>query len=120
MTQMRIKRFNESAEEGDMSLRTIDFEEAKRWIVDNYEDSRVVEMLDDEILEWVDREGMEEEGYESEYDWYIDYGRGEAESAVTEDIVGELKRNFELTFDPISGDTNLYEFLRQAYQCLDY
>lgn len=119
---MRIRRFNESVD-GDAEAGVggaIGFEEAKRWIIDNYDESRVIDMLDQEILEWVDREQMEAEEYESEYDWYIDYGRGEAESAVTEEIVRDLRDNHELAFDPMSEDTSLYTFIRQAHQCLDY
>lgn len=114
---MRIRRFNESAgDEGDGA----GYEAAKQWVVDNYDEARVIDMLDQEILEWVDQGQMEDEGYESEYDWYIDYGMGEAESAVADDIVRDLRDSIDIGFDPKSDDTPMYAFLRQAYPCLDY
>lgn len=51
-----------------------------------YSSERVAEMLDEEILNWVDSE-WEAEGYDSEYDWYSDYGNGEAEDVIILEIM---------------------------------
>jgi len=118
MTQMRIRRFNESVD-GDAGAG-MDFESAKRWLIENFDDERVVAMLDEEIPEWVDRESMENEGYESDYDWYIDYGRGQAESAVVKQLVDEVSAVRGLSFDPSGESTDLYAFIRQTHLCLDY
>jgi len=119
MTSMRIRRFNESVD--DKTEIGMDFESAKKWLIENFDEDRVVAMLDEEILEWVDREMMDNEGYESEYDWYIDYGRGEAESAVVKQIVDEVSSaGGGLSFDPSDESTDLYTFLRQTHLCLDY
>lgn len=106
-----IKRFNENNKE------KISFEEAKNWIKDKYSELKVAEMLDEEINsgKWVDTEQMEEEGYDSEYDYYVDYGRGEAEDAVMDQIVSELKNNHELDFDPHSDSSNIYDFLSDEF-----
>jgi hypothetical protein len=106
-----IRKFNENNKE------KISFEEAKQWIKDKYSELKVAEMLDEEISSgnWVDKDQMEEEGYDSEYDYYVDYGRGEAESEVMDQIVSELRNNFELSFDPHSDDNNIYDFLSDEF-----
>lgn len=107
-----LKKFNENQK------TLISFEDAKSWIKDNYSEDRVNSMFDDEILNWVDREQMEDEGFESEYDWYIDYGRGEAEQEIIDSILNDLRNNFELEFDIFSDDTDIFEFLKNEYHCL--
>ena len=91
-----IKKFNEDVN------RKLTFEEAQEWIKSNYPEEKITDMFDEEVSSgnWTDREQMEEEGYDSEYDYYIDYGRGEAESAVIDQIIVDLKSKNELDFDP--------------------
>jgi hypothetical protein len=107
-----LKKFNENTSE------KISFEDAKKWIKDNYTKDRVIEMLDEEIASgnWTDKEQMEEEGYDSDYDYYVDYGRGEAEDAVMDQIIDDLKSHFELDFDTIGDETNIYDFLRDEFE----
>lgn len=109
-----IKKFNENLN------RSLSFEEAKEWIKQNYRPETVTEMFDEEVANgnWIDKEQMEEEGYDSEYDYYIDYGHGEAEDAVANQIINSLKAEFEIEFDTIGDDTNLYDFLKNEYDCL--
>lgn len=79
----------------------ISFEEAKSWIKENYSEDAVTEMFDEEVAggNWIDSDQMEEEGYESEHDYYTDYGNGEAENAVINVIFNDLKSKFTLDFD---------------------
>lgn len=53
----------------------------------DFSDTDICESFDEEIMNWIDRDQMEDEEYESEYDYYTDYGRGEAESVVFEEIL---------------------------------
>lgn len=108
------------ADEEVVEKSPVSFEEAKAWILENYDEDRVIEILDDIRHEYVDLEQMEEEGYENEYDYYMDYGTGEAETHVVEDIVADLERNHHLQFDKLDEDTNIYEFLRNIFDCLKY
>jgi len=110
----KIKNFNENLKQ------SISFEEAKEWIKQNYNSNRVIEMFDEEVSsgDWIDREQMEEEGYDSEYDYYTDYGHGEAEDAVMNKIIDGLKSEFEIEFDVIGNKTNIYDFLKDEYDCL--
>jgi hypothetical protein len=106
-----IRKFNESEKP------TIGYEEALKWIKDNFSKEKVTEMYDEEINSgnWIDRDQMKEEGYESEYDYYIDYGRGEAEDAVIDQIIAELRDNFKPDFDV---HENLTTDLKDEYDCL--
>ncbi len=110
----KVKSFNEN------SKHPISFEEAKEWIKQNYSSERVSQMFDEEVSSgnWIDKDQMEEEGYDSEYDYYIDYGHGEAEDAVMTEIVDTLKSEFEIEFDEIGSKTNIYDFLKDEYDCL--
>jgi hypothetical protein len=112
---MKIKLFEE------LNLPSISFEEACKWISEHYPEDRVIDMFDEEVFggDWIDREQMEDEEYESEYDYYIDYGNGEAESAVRQNILTDLKDNFNLTFDPYDNDTDLSQFLMEEYDCIN-
>jgi hypothetical protein len=102
------------------TLPQISFEDAKNWIDSNYSDTKVMEMFDEEVSSgnWIDREQMEEEEYESEYDYYVDYGRGEAESAVIDQIISDMKSNFNLDFDVLGNDTDIYDYLKGKYDVL--
>lgn len=109
-----IKKFNES-------LNSMAYEEATEWIKQNYSKEEVSKMIDDEIFSgnWIDSDQMQEEGYEDEYDWYTDYGHGEAEEAVMQVIISTLTDSNTLDFDIIGDDTNLYDFLRYEYDIND-
>lgn len=51
-----------------------------------FPEARVAEMLDEEILNWVHSD-WEIDGYDSEYEWYSDYGNGEAEDVVAQEMI---------------------------------
>ena len=111
-TEMRhVRRFNEAAGLGPIGL-----EEAIEWVRRNYDSGRVAGMFDEELRKWVDREAMESEGYDSEYDWYIDYGRGDAEAAVVDAIVAALRAERPLGFD----EQEICEHIRAEHPCLDW
>jgi hypothetical protein len=61
----------------------IDFAISK--IKEQFSDDTICNMLDEEILEWVDSDWIEE--YESEHDWYVDHNNREAEDIVIEQII---------------------------------
>lgn len=65
---------------------TFNVEEAMKKIKEKFDEMQVAEMFDEEVVGggWVDDDWEEE--YDSEYDWYINYGNGEAEGVVVDDI----------------------------------
>lgn len=99
----------------------ISFDEAKNWILQNYSEEKVLEMFDEEVVGggWIDRDVMEDEGYEYEYDYYVDYMNGEAESAVRHEIVQDLENRFELDFDTIGDNTDIYQFINDTFDILN-
>lgn len=109
--KIEFRKRNES------SSPSLSYDEAKDWILNNYTEQTVNNMLDEEINSgnWIDEDQMNEEEYESNYDYYVDYGRGEAEQAVMDDIVSELKSKYILEFDEFSDETNLYDFLAEKF-----
>ena len=111
---MRIKLFEDFDEKP-----TISFQEACDWIVENYDEMKVCETFDDELLNWVDYDQMHEDELESEYDWYVNYGNGEAEDVVRQDIIRDLQGQFNLDFEPYSDETDLNQFLMDTYDVLN-
>lgn len=61
--------------------------------------SKVEDLLVDEIASgnWLDEDWEDE--YDSEEDWYRDYGRGEAEDAIRIQIDEDVKKHFEVTYE---------------------
>lgn len=104
----------------DEPKEDISFEAAKAWILEHYDEDKVIDMKDEQIHGYIDVDQMESEGYESEYDYYVDYGRGEAESDVMRDIIRHLKSEKNLTFNEYDEDTNLYQFLKDVFEPLNY
>jgi len=101
-------------------MEKISFEQAKQWIKDNYSENRIDEMFDSEVSggNWIDDAQYEEEGYESENDYYTDYGRGEAENAVIVEVFNDLQSVYEVDFDMYKEETDLYKFMCQEYDTL--
>ena len=101
-------------------MEKITFEQAKDWIRENYTDTKICEMFDNEVYsgDWIDREQFEQEEYEDEYEYYIDYGHGEAENVVINEVFADLNSKKELDFDMYDSDTNLYRFMCEEYDCL--
>ena len=77
-------------------------------------------MFDEEVSSgnWIDKDQYDEEGYESEHDYYIDFGHGEAEAVVIENVFKDLKSVNELDFDMYDDETNLHRFICEEYSCL--
>jgi hypothetical protein len=56
--------------------------------LNKYTDQEVAELLDEEIINWVEEDW--DEDYESEYDWYIDHNNKEAEDAIIDFLKKEI------------------------------
>ena len=69
-------------------------------ILENYDEAGIFDMIDNAMLDYVD-DDWEEDGFDSEYDWYCEFGRNEAESDVLESIITECckKLNIDLSLD---------------------
>jgi len=60
-----------------------------KYLQENYTEVKVAEMLDEEITNWVE-DGWEDE-YESEFDAYVESSRGEAESAIRQALIDQVR-----------------------------
>ena len=109
-----LKKFNEQ------TINTLSFEETKEKIKELYSEDKVIEMVDEEIFggNWIDREQMKDEGYDEEYDYYKDFGNGEAEDAVIDSIITDIKSQYKLDFDEYDDATSLVDFIKDEYDCL--
>lgn len=86
--------------------KEFDVVSASSKVREEYPESKVKEMIDEEIIGgcWVDSDWEEE--YESEFDWYCEFGHGEAEDVVLSDIIswyqikyGKLETDDEVELD---------------------
>lgn len=55
--------------------------------------------VDDQIFNYVDSDWKLDGEYESEYDWYQDFGRGEVEDDVIDNVVREYESKNHLEFN---------------------
>lgn len=60
-------------------------------IMKKYNCRKILGMIDDQVYDYVD-DDWEDEGYGSEHEWYVDYGRGEAESDIAHQIIEWLQK----------------------------
>jgi hypothetical protein len=95
-------KINESSEELKSLIK--DFKEKRKNSTDKVTAEEVSKLLDyddiingydNEILNWIDYEQMEDEEYESEFDYYVDYGNGEAEDVVLSDYLSGLDLGYD-------------------------
>jgi hypothetical protein len=56
-------------------------------------------LIDEAMIDFIDYEQMEEEGIESEHDYYADYGRGEAEDQIHNEILRLIAREIKEPID---------------------
>jgi len=71
--------------------------EVVAYLKKEYPEERIDELIKDEIVggDWLDDDWEEE--YETEHDWYENYGSGEAEAAVKTQIEEDILKHFSKT-----------------------
>jgi hypothetical protein len=108
-------RLKEESEETETSKSDIDFIMSK--IKEHFSQSSVTELFDSEILEWVDDDW--EDGYDSEYDWYMEHNNGEAQDAVIHQMISWYKKEFNKNDSDIDW-LELPDAIKSEYDCLSY
>lgn len=95
----------------------------KEHLKTTYSESQITELIDEEIVSgnWVDADDVEENGCEDEYDYYREFGRGEAEGAVLEQIVKDILDKFKINKDQykVLAGEELYETIIEMYPDLE-
>ena len=85
------------------------------YITSNYDEMRIAEELDEEVMNWVDRGQMEEDGID-EFEWYSEYGNGEAEDAIIKNLTDEAQRALQInTKLSVDEQIDLYEKIKEHY-----
>lgn len=99
-------------------------EEAINYLKAKYSDTDIDDLIDQEIISgnWVSQDDIDEDDdVEDEHDWYEQYGRGEAESAVRteleQEVLAELGITAEVYKDQAGED--LYETIQTLFPKLD-
>jgi hypothetical protein len=105
-----IRKYNESKSEFDL-----DFAISK--IKENFSEDKVIEMYDNEMLEWVDPDW--EDDYESEYDWYIDHNNGEAQDVIINSMINWFKKEYNKSLDS-NEYVELFDKIKEEYDTLSY
>ena len=71
-------------------------DEIMKQILAEFSEEKVCEMLDEEILNWTES-GWEDGEWDNEYDWYSDFGRGEAEYVIITQIKNWWRETYQGT-----------------------
>lgn len=88
-------------------------EELLNYLNQNFDERKVSEMLDEEIINWVDADW--EEDYESEYDWYIDHNNNEAEDEIINQIMKEAKN----ALPNLPSEIDVFDVIKEVFPILD-
>lgn len=99
------------------NLQNFDLQFAMAKIKDYFDEDKVVQMFDEEVLEWVDSDWQDD--YESEYDWYVDHNNGEAQDSVITQIINWYKKEFDKNLS-IDEHSELFDAIKSEYDCLNY
>lgn len=106
-----LKKYNESASSD------FDIEFAITKIKDKYTEEQVIDMFDNEILEWTDEDWADD--YESEYDWYVDHNNGEAQDVIIDQIVDWYDREFGNNELPFENKSEIIDRIKGEYDVLN-
>jgi hypothetical protein len=85
---MKYLRYYENTNDNNFD---IDFAIVK--IKEEFSEERISDYFDNEILNWLD-DNWEEDGFESENDWYKEHNNGEAQDVIIEDMINWYKKTF--------------------------
>jgi len=86
------------------------------WINANYKEMKIADMVDDEILNWVDPD-WEGQGFDNEFDWYSEYSNNEAEDAVIDTIINMTERKLNIKLS-VKEEIKLNNWLKKKYDFL--
>ena len=95
--------------------KKVQHQKIKDYIIKYYrKDSAVKCLVEDAVPDYTD-DNWEEEGYDDELSWYADYGRGEAEGQIQQEIFDYVREKFPKR--SISDD-DLCDLIPAIFPCL--
>ena len=96
--------------------------EAITYLHSKYQTSDIVDLIDAEITSgnWVD-DWEEDDDVDDEFDWYEQYGRGEAEDAVRNQIDEEVLEHLKVTKEQYEEQTgeHIFQTTVEVFEELD-
>ena len=91
----------------------------KDYITKKYKESDVDEMVDAQVMEYIDADWEDDGEYDNEQEWYDDFGHGEAE----DDIINQLTKeamNYTKTKLNFNERIKFDEWLQDKYWSLEH
>ena len=64
-------------------------------ITDKYSSDDILESIDESMINYIEP-NWQDDGYESEYDWYCDHCTDEAESEVLQSVIHEVTTDLSM------------------------
>lgn len=98
------------------TLGKFDLEIAMSKIGKKFSDRDVASRFDDEWPNWVD-DNWEDEGYDSDYEWYCDHNNGEAQEVVIEEIISWYVNSDKIELTD-SERSDLFQEIKHTYQLI--
>ena len=97
-----------------------EIEEIIKQIEEKYTGNEILDILDNEILNWDYGYTVEEiqDGWDSHWDFYSDFNNGEAESAVMDEILFSIGLSCNKLFEV--SETAYYEFVEWLTEYTGY
>jgi len=87
-------------------------------IKEDYTDKMVYEMLDNEILDWIDYKQMNELNIDNEFEYYNEYCDSEAEDAITESLIKIACNKININYNDIA-DYDLFDLQEKIKEYYD-
>jgi hypothetical protein len=102
-----------------MAEEKITLETVRKWIDEKFSEDDVISRLDEEIMNWVADDWEDE--CDSEYDWYMDYGRGEAEDVIRQEIYEDVLKEFGFTIEGYAEmlGEDVWDTVNEVHDCLN-
>ena len=96
--------------------------EIRQYIKEIFTENQVLQRIEDEIAsgDWLN-DYWEDEA-DDEFEWYRNYGRGEIETQIIDEIIDKVAKrffnnNFDFYYKSLYGDIN--SFIYEAYPMLE-
>jgi len=102
-----------------MKNKEINKEVIVAYLNDNWNENDLTSQLDNEIMNWVEDDWKE--NHDSEYDWYVDFGNGEAEDVIRQEIYEEVLKEFDISLNEYSEiiEEEVWDTINEVFEMLD-
>ena len=96
-----------------MKLKNAIKEQIKKYILSKHTEADLARSKDDAVLDYLSSD-WEDDGFDDEFDWYDEFGRGEAEDDVVTMILDDVQKHFKIDLSP-DDYSEFSEWIREEY-----